>query len=151
MGGRFRVMMWIGVAGLALLAVVYLLFDYYASPGWEAERAAKRRAREEGERFAAVFDSLYHARLLPTAWRKGVFTKTCFDSDFEEWTLTIAATDWRNRGTASKKDLAATLWVAYRGARGQAGGDPDAGRLVIEDSDGNRVAVCSADGVRILR
>ena len=113
--------------------------------------AGRQRAREEQERFIADFDSLYHARLLPTAWKLGVFTRTSFDGEFEDWTLMISATDWYNRSIASKKDLVATLWAAYEGVRVQAGGDPDAGSLTIVDNDENKVAECSAEGLRILR
>jgi hypothetical protein len=143
--------MWIGIVCIVFLGVVYWLFTYYASPEWEAERAEKHRAREEHGQFIATFDSLYHARLLPTAWKIGVFTRTSFDGEFTEWTLTIGATDWYNRDLASKKDLVATLWAAYQGVRMQAGGDPDVGELIIEDNDENRVAECSAEGLRILR
>jgi hypothetical protein len=136
---------------MVFLAVLYWLLNHYASPEWEAERAEKHRAREEHAQFIATFDSLYHARLLPTAWKLGVFTRTSFDGEFKEWTLTIGAADWYNRDIASKKDLVATLWAAYRGVREQAGGDPDEGMLIVQDNDENRVAECSADGVRILK
>jgi hypothetical protein len=151
MDSPFRAVIWIGVVCVVLMAVLYLVFNHYSSPGWEAERAEKHRAREQEEQFIARFDSLYHARLLPTAWKLGVFTRTRFDGEFTEWTLTIGATDWYNRSTASKNDVVATLWACYRGVREQAGGDPDQGRLIIEDNDGNKVAECSADGTRILR
>jgi hypothetical protein len=143
--------MWIGIVCIVFLGVLYLLFNYYGSAGWEAERAERLRAREEHGRFIARFDSLYHSRLLPTVWKLGVFTRTRFDGEFTEWTLTIGASDWYNRSVASKKDLVATLWACYRGVSEQAGGDPDEGRLIIEDNDGNRVAECSAQGTRILR
>lgn|GEM_PF-3020085 len=151
MDSRFRVLMWVGIVCIVFLAVVYWLFTYYASSDWEAERAEKQRAREEQKQFIAAFDSLYHARLLPTAWKLGVFTRTSFDGEFEDWTLMISATDWYNRSIASKKDLVATLWAAYEGVRVQAGGDPDAGSLTIVDNDENKVAECSAEGLRILR
>jgi hypothetical protein len=142
---------WVIVVCFALLALVYLMFTRYASPGWEAGRAAKLKAREEQAQFTATFDSLYHARLLPTTWKLGVFTKTAFDGNFTEWTLTISATDWYNRSTGSKKDLVTTLWTCYQGVRVQAGGEADKGVLIIQDNDENKVAERSADGVRILR
>lgn len=151
MDSRFRVMMWVGIVCIVFLVIVYWLFDYYASPDWEAERALKQAERQEEERFIATFDSLYHARLLPTVWRMGVFKRTSFGGEFEDWTLMISATDWYNRSTASKKDLVATLWAAYQGVRMQAGGDPDSGSLTIVDNDENKVAECSAQGLRVLR
>lgn len=151
MEGRLRALVYIIVACIVFMGVIYLLFNYYASPDRETERIAKQEARAEQDLFIATFDSLYHHRLLPTVWKLGVFTQTSFDGDFTEWTLTVSATDWYNRSAASKKDLCATLWTAYLGARAQAGGDPDEARLTIEDNDGNRVAVNSPDGLRILR
>lgn len=142
--------MWVAIVCFAL-AVVYLLFTHYASPGWEAERAAKLQARQEQQQFTARFDSLYHSRLLPTVWKLGVFTRTSFDGDFTEWTLTISASDWYNRSIASKKDLVATLWTCYQGVRVQAGCPAEEGVLIIQDNDENRVAERSADGIRILR
>ena len=151
MDSRFRVMMWIGIICIVFLVILYWLFTYYASPDRETERALKQTAREEEKRFVAAFDSLYHARLLPTAWRMGVFKRTSFDGEFEDWTLMISATDWYNRSVASKKDLVATLWAAYQGVRLQAGGDPDVGSLTIVDNDENKVAECSAEGLQVLR
>jgi hypothetical protein len=151
LGSRFRVLLWLVVVCIGLMVALYLLLDHYAGEEGTAARTAGTEAREEHLRFAARFDSLYHARMLPTVWKLGVFTRTSFDADFEQWTLTISATDWYNRGTPSKRDLVATLWAAYRGAREQAGGDPDAGVLVLEDNDGNRVAEASSGGVSILR
>lgn len=151
MGNRFRVLMWVIIVCFILLAAVYLFFTHYASPGWEAGRAAKHRAREEQAQFTARFDSLYHSRLLPTTWKLGVFTMTSFDGEFTEWTLTISTTDWYNRSLASKKDLVATLWTCYQGVRVQAGGEADEGVLIIEDNEENRVAERTADGMRILR
>jgi len=148
---RSRVLMWVIIVCLVLVAAVYLMLTRYASPGWEAEREAKHLAREERAQFTARFDSLYHSRLLPTTWKLGVFTMTSFDGEFTEWTLTISATDWYNRSMDSKKDLVATLWTCYQGVRAQAGGGADEGALVIKDNDGNKVAERSADGLRILR
>jgi hypothetical protein len=151
MEGRLRSLVYVAVVCIVLMAVFYLLFTYYASPDRQAGRASREAARQERALFIATFDSLYHHRLLPTVWRLGVFTKTAFDADFTEWTLTVSATDWYNRSTDSKRDLAATLWAAYRGAREQAGGDPDRARLIIRDNDGNKVAECLPDGLSILR
>ena len=61
---------------------------------------------------------------------------------------------WRSRQPTSCTAYAvivATLWAAYQGVRMQAGGDPDAGSLTIVDNDENKVAECSARGLRILR
>ena len=151
MEGRFRVLIYIAVVCIVLMGIFYLLFSHYASPDGDAVRMSRQAARHEDEAFIARFDSLYHARLLPTVWKLGVFTKTSFDEDFTEWTLTISATDWYNRKIASKKDLTATLWTAYSGVRAQAGGDPDKATLIIRDNDGNKVAERGREGVRILR
>ena len=151
MDSKFRVLLWVIIVAFAFLAAIYFLFNHYASPEWEAERAAKQQAREEEAQFTARFDSLYHARLLPTAWKLGVFTRTSMGGDFTEWTLTISATDWYNRSVASKKDLVGTLWTCYQGVRAQAGAPTEEGVLVIQDNDENRVAERSADGIRILR
>lgn len=148
---RLRVLIWVIIVCAAVLGGIYFLFNHYASPAWQAERAAKLEAREEQARLAARLDSLYHARLLPTAWKMGVFTRTSIDGDFLEWTLTISATDWYNRSMASKKDLVATLWTCYQGVRVQAGVGTEEGILTVKDNDGNRVAERDAAGLRILR
>jgi hypothetical protein len=151
MEGRFRSLVYIAAVCIILMAVVCLLFTYYGSPERHAERASRQAARQEHGLFIARFDSLYHSRLLPTVWKLGVFTKTAFDADFTEWTLTVSATDWYGRSIDSKKDLTATLWASYRGVREQAGGDPDDARLIIRDNDGNKVAEYLPGGLRILR
>ncbi len=151
MEGRLRALIYIAVVSMVLMVTFYLLFTYYTSPERQAGRLSREAARQEHELFIARFDSLYHSRLLPTVWRLGVFTKTAFDADFTEWTLTVSASDWYNRSTDSKKDLAATLWASYQGAREQAGGDPDDAKLIIRDNDGNKVAEFVPDGLRILR
>jgi hypothetical protein len=148
---RFRVLIWVITVCMVLMGAVYLLFSYYASPDRDAERAARQRSREAHEAFIAEFDSLYHSRLLPTVWRAGVFTKTAFDNDFTEWTLTISSNDWYFRETESKKDLVARLWTAYRGTRAQAGGDPDDARLIIADDEDRKVATSGPEGIRIIR
>jgi hypothetical protein len=136
------------VVGLAVAAFYF----YYSGPEPGTARIAQVGEEDRLARFVARFDSLTDARLYPTVWRSGTFLKTSFDEDRTEWTLTISSGDWGRRDEASKRDLAATLFSAFRGVRAQAGGDPEKAVLVIVDEDGEDLAESSeGSGTVILR
>lgn len=151
MPSRYRLMAYLAIVCLAIMASLYLIMDYYASPERQAERAYRKRAGEEQALFEARFDSLYHSVLLPTVSRYGVFTKTAFDGDYREWTLYVSSNDWYRRDMSSKRDLVATLWTCFRSVREQAGGDPDEASLILRDSDGSKVAERSPERMGILK
>jgi hypothetical protein len=108
--------------------------------------------QEESDGFAARFDSLTDARLLPTVWRLGTFVKTGFNEDRTEWTLVVSPADWSRRNETAKRDLAATLLSSLEAIRAQAGGDPSRASLVIKDDTGRAVAKAShATGVEVMK
>jgi hypothetical protein len=115
-------------------------------------RAAVTEKQEESDGFAARFDSLTDARLLPTVWRLGTFVKTGFNEDRTEWTLVVSPADWSRRNETAKRDLAATLLSSLEAIRAQAGGDPSRASLVIKDDTGRAVAKAShATGVEVMK
>jgi hypothetical protein len=151
MGRRGRIVLIAVIACLLVLGWA-VLQRYYSSPQRVLERGRKTQQAYERKRFIAAFDSLKQARLYPTAWRSGSFTKTAFDANREEWLLTIDLSDWERRSEASKMDLAGRLYVTFQGIRAEAGGDPELARFVIQSEDGEKLAECSASkGTEILK
>ena len=135
-----------------ILTAALVLHGRYTSWEQAARRAERIQETREHERFVATFDSLKEARLYPTAWRSGAFTRTSFDDYREEWTLTISSGDWARRDEASRMDLVARLYTTFRGVRAQAGGDPGCAILFIENEQGEKLASCTPEsGVRIHR
>jgi hypothetical protein len=138
----------LAVAGAAM--AVLLWGNSGPQPG--SARIARAKEKQRLEVFVAGFDSLTDARLYPTVWRSGTFTKTTFDDNREEWTLTVSPEDWRLRDEASKRDLAATLFSAFQGARAQAGGDPDRAILLIENKEGEvLLSVSMESGITVRK
>jgi len=127
------VIVWLIIIGVGVLIVLRL----------NKPREAPRMSPAEARVFDARFDSLYKKTLYPVVWRSGTFIRSRFEGDFEKWTLTISSRDWQLRDEAGRKDLVATIWTAYRATREQAGGDPDAAILIIEDEHGNILAEAS--------
>jgi hypothetical protein len=137
---------------VGILAGALVIYRYYTSPEQAGKRAERMQQAKQHERFIAKFDSLKEARLYPTAWRSGAFTRTRFDDNREEWTLTISSADWERRDEASKVDLVTRLHTTFRGVRAQAGGDPETAILVIESEQEEELAGCSPEsGVMIHR
>ena len=135
-----------------ILAGAFALYRYYTSPEQAARRREHALLARNRERFVACFDSLKEARLYPTAWRSGAFTKATLSETREKWTLTISSSDWERRDEFSKKDLIARLHTTFRGALAQAGGNPKLAVLIIESEDGQRLAECSTEsGAQIHR
>lgn len=128
---------------LVIGGAVVAFYFYHSEPEPGTARIASLGEEDRFARFVARFDSLTEARLYPTVWRSGTFLRTSFDEDRNEWTLTVSSGDWERRDDISKKDLAATLFSAFKGVRAQAGGEPDQAVLLILDEDGESLAKVS--------
>jgi len=134
-----NLIVWLIIIGVAILVVLRL----------NKPREASRMSPAEARVFDARFDSLYKRTLYPVVWRSGTFIRSRFEGDFEEWTLTISSSDWELRSEASRKDLVATIWIAYRATREQAGGDPDDAVLIIQDEQGRPLAQATPAGLTL--
>ena len=135
----------IAVLLLVIGGVAAVLFLNYSRPEPGTARVAGLREEDRAVRFVARFDSLTDARLYPTVWRSGTFLKTSFNDARDEWTLTVSSGDWGRRDEASKRDLAAILFSAFKGVRAQAGGDPSRAVLIIRNEDGEVLAKVSEE------
>jgi hypothetical protein len=142
--GRARTGMVLWMASIVLVAALVALLVY--SSGSHRSPARMHGAgvpAADQERFVAVFDSLYQVRLRPLVWKAATFTAMEFDDARHQWTLTITPSDWNRRNMESKKDLAATLHTALQAVLAQAGGNPQAGVVIIQDENGDRLAKSS--------
>ena len=137
---------WLSWIALAIIGTVVVIALYYSSSNKPASTATNPAD------FNARFDSLYRYSLRRIVWKSGTFTYSKFEGDYEKWMLTISSKDWKMRDEGNKRDLAATLWAAYRGTRAQAGGNPDDATLVIQNEKGEVLVECTpGGGIRVLR
>jgi hypothetical protein len=120
----------------------FALYKYYTSLQSSDPQADELPQIEDREHFIAKFDSLKETCLYPAAAQTGAFTKSRFDENREEWTLRVDSEEWQGRPEVSRKEILTGLYNRFRDARAQAGGDPQAAKLIVVNEAGEGLYTC---------